>query len=260
MVALRKIAIDISEQFTHLEKAPIVEAVIGITAPVTSSWEEHSARAAIEPTLNGYRYLDSQKEFEHQVTISKGDNPSLLLRNLGWKGVRFKSNDERHIVDFNRTGYSFSRLEPYINWEQLEGEALRHWPLFRSVGKPDSITRVGVRFINRIVLPVSDSNLANYVTGSPSPPNDLALSFQGFFHHDVLDVPGHPYGINMIRTIQPPTGNTFGPNIILDIDVFTIQNHIVDETTLSSTLREMKWLKNKAFFGSVKEAALELFQ
>ena len=260
MVALNMVDINVNEPFEHLAHAPIVEAVIGLTAPVTSDWAEQRVRDLLEPSMLGYRYLDSQKEFEQLVTIPKKEHPSSVLRDLGWKGVRFKSNDERQIVDFNRAGYSFSRLEPYENWSQLEREALRLWPLYKQVGQPDSITRVGVRFINRIVLPSSDPNLANYLEGTPSPPQDFALGIRGFFHHDVFDVPGHSYGINVIRTIQPPLPATAGPYVILDIDVFTPPNQQVNEAKLEHTLREMRWLKNKVFFGSVTQSALELFR
>jgi uncharacterized protein (TIGR04255 family) len=80
-------------------------------------------------------------------------------------------------------------------------------------------------------------------------------------HHDVLAVPGHPYAINIIRTIQPSTGNGgAGTGVILDIDVFTAQEFEPDEGKLVHRLLEMRWLKNKAFFGSVTEKALERFR
>ena len=67
--------------------------------------------------------------------------------------------------------------------------------------------------------------------------------------------------MNIIRTIQPPAaqgGAGFG--LILDIDIFTTQGFEVDEATLERRLLEMRWLKNKVFFGSVTPKARTLFQ
>jgi uncharacterized protein (TIGR04255 family) len=89
----------------------------------------------------------------------------------------------------------------------------------------------------------------------------LDLPFQGFMHHDTLAVPEHPYAMNVIRTIQPPQANGHaGTALILDIDVFTTQGFELDDEILRRRLLEMRWLKNKAFFGSITEKALEMFR
>jgi len=48
--------------------------------------------------------------------------------------------------------------------------------------------------------------------------------------------------------------------LILDIDVFTTQPLELEQSMLVRRLLEMRWLKNKVFFGSVTEKALELFR
>ena len=76
-----------------------------------------------------------------------------------------------------------------------------------------------------------------------------------------LAVPGHPYAINVIRTIQQLNGGVdVGVALILDIDVFTTQGFDLDNTVRERRLLEMRWLKNKAFFGSITEKAFEMFR
>lgn len=89
----------------------------------------------------------------------------------------------------------------------------------------------------------------------------MKLPFRHFMHHDTLAVPGHPYSINVIRTIQlPPDSGSPGLALILDIDVFTTPEFRLDETMVVPRLTEMRWLKNKVFFGTVTDKALELFR
>jgi uncharacterized protein (TIGR04255 family) len=251
--------IKIDQAFEHLPRAPIVEAVIDIRARATQKLEESSLRSILEARLDGYGFLDSQRQF--QLKVVGGQPPSQTVQDLGWKGVRFRSADEKHIAQFNRDGFVFSRLEPYADWQQLFGEGRRLWNFFKELAQPTAIHRIGLRFINRIQLPPAELRFEDYIRPAPIPPAGLELPFHGFMHHDVLAVPGHPYAINIIRTIQPSTGNGgAGIGVILDIDVFTAQEFEPDEAKLVHRLLEMRWLKNKAFFGSVTEKALERFR
>jgi uncharacterized protein (TIGR04255 family) len=253
------VEIKINQVFEHLPHAPIVEAVIDIRARTTQKLEESSLISNLEVTSTGYGFLDSQRQFQFQV--GGGQPTSQTVQDLGWKGVRFRSSDGKHIAQFNRDGFVFSRLEPYTDWEQLSSEGLRLWNVFRELAQPALIRRIGVRFINRIQLPATELHFEDYITSSPLPPAGLELPFHGFMHHDTLAVPGHPYSINIIRTIQPSAGNGgAGIGVILDIDVFTGQEFEPDEAKLLHRLSEMRWLKNKAFFGSVTDKALERFR
>jgi uncharacterized protein (TIGR04255 family) len=71
-----------------------------------------------------------------------------------------------------------------------------------------------------------------------------------------LSVPGHPYFVNFISTIQPSPN---GIALIIDIDVFRGPFSLGD-VDLEFSLAEMRWLKNKLFFGSVTQKTLSFFQ
>ncbi len=155
----------------------------------------------------------------------------------------------------------FSRLEPYIDWEQLSGEGLRLWAIFKELAQPVEIRRVGLRFINRIQLPPGELRFEDYIQSPPAPPGGLELPFLGFMQHDTLAVPGYPFAVNVIRTIQPPpSAGASGIALIFDIDVFTTQAFELDNSVLSHRLLEMRWLKNKVFYGSITQKALEMFR
>lgn len=257
------VEIKIDEAFELFPKAPIVEAVIDIRARATAAFEESSVRANLAARLKGYGFLDSQREFWHELQLQAegGKPPSQKLHDLGWKGLRFRSADEKHIAQFNRDGFVFSRLEPYTDWQQLSSEGLKPWKVFKDLAQPVEIHRIGLRFINRILLPQGELRFEDYIQPAPVPPVGMDLPFNSFMHHDTLAVPGHPYAITVIRTIQlPPNSGGPGVALILDIDVFTTQGFGLDEVMLVHRLKEMRWLKNKVFFGSITGKARELFR
>jgi len=258
---MTKLSINIEEPFQHLPLAPIVEAVIDIRARAVTVLEESLVKPSLEAKRSGYQFMDSQREIEHKFTLEGGKPPGLMIRDLGWKGLRFQSTDKKHIAQFNRDGFVFSRLEPYQSWQQLYEEGMRLWHVYVELAQPIEIHRIGLRYINRIQLPPDELRFEDYLQPAPEPPKRLDLPFHDFLHQDTLAVPGHPYAINVIRTIQPPGApGVQGLGLILDIDAFTTQGFELDEALLEQRLLEMRWLKNKVFFGSVTPNALKLFQ
>lgn len=260
MSAMVNLEINLEEEFQHLPQAPIVEAVIDIRARSTVAFNEESLRPGVETALTGYQFLDSHQELQHEVKLVDGQAPTQIMR-FDWKGLRFQSDDKKHIAQFNHDGFVFSRLEPYQDWPQLHGEAMKLWEIYLELAKPVAIDRLGLRFINRIKLPIGELQFEDYMTSAPQPPQGLDLPFAGFMHQNTLVVLNQPYIINIVKTIQPPSVDEgLGAALILDIDVMATQGYELDDgAELRRHLLAMRWLKNKAFFGSITDKAWTLF-
>ncbi|MDE3068090.1 MAG: TIGR04255 family protein [Verrucomicrobiota bacterium] len=253
--------IDVTEQFKLLPKAPIVEAVIQIHARPEASWAENEIVGILRPKIPEYKKAVSRKQIRHQVKLNANQPPEAIEENLGWHGLVCQTEDGKHGVQFNRDGFIFHRFSPYQKWEQFFNEALRLWKIYLEIARPVEAQRIGLRFINKIDLPPKEVNFEDYIRPHPETPFDLELPFMSFFHQDTLAVPGYPYAINIIRTIQPPLNpQVEGLGLVVDIDAFTTQSFEIKDGMLEGRLTELRWLKNKAFFGSVTEKALELFQ
>lgn len=260
---MTKLAINIRESFQHIPRAPIVEAVIDVRARPAGLHEEALLKTQLETKLSNYEFLDSQQQIQiqHQVSLKGDALPGPIIRDMGWKGLRFQSIDKKYIAQFNRDGFVFSRLEPYQSWEHLYDEGMRLWYLYVELAQPVEIHRIGLRYINRIQLPADELRFEDYLEPAPASPKGLDLPFLSYMHQDTLAVPDHPYAINVIRTIQPPEAEGIqGLGLILDIDVFTTQGFELDKALLEQRLLEMRWLKNRVFFGSITPNSLKLFK
>jgi uncharacterized protein (TIGR04255 family) len=255
-----KFSINTSETFTHLSKAPIVEAVIEVRAQAEAPWDEPLITDQLKAKLPDYPHVQSQRQFMSEVKLELGQKAEGAFQDLGWKGLRFESADKIQIAQFNRDGFLFSRLQPYNSWGQFCGEGLRLWQLHLSLAKPVEIQRLGLRFINRMALSL-DEQIEDYIQILPQKPQGLDLPIAGFFHHEALGVPGYPYAINIRRTVQPPDKPTVKEiGLILDIDVFTIGPFQPGSGIIEQYLDEMRWLKNKVFYGNITPRAQEKFK
>jgi len=251
--------IDTTEQFELLPRAPIVEAAIQVHARPEIAWEEKEVLTCLKPKLSEFEKSFSRNNVKHEVKLGAAHPPQVSEENLGWHGLLCQSKDQS--AQFNRDGFVYSRLQPYQSWNQFFGDALRLWKIYLETARPTEMQRIGLRFINKIQLPPKEVDFEKYIQPYPEPPFGLELPFLSFFHHDTLAVPGNPYAINIIRTIQPATNPQIeGIGLIVDIDAFTTQAFEIKGGALEERLGELRWLKNKAFFGSVTADAMKLFR
>ena len=244
--------IDLKEKFPHLSKAPIVEAVLDIHAVPSVKWDETGLQNDLKQRLPDFSKVEVLREARYQLIAEKPNNP--VVEDFGCVGFKLHSSDNLHIVQFNKGSFVFSRLKPYEDWERFSREALRLWAIYCELLKPSEVRRIGLRFINRIVVKQSKIELSDYYRYPPEPLKELNWPLTGYLHHDVLQVPETSYSVNSIKTVQNVPGEI---GVLLDIDVF-MQNHFeYNELRIIECLEEMRWVKNKIFFGSLTEKIIQ---
>jgi uncharacterized protein (TIGR04255 family) len=256
-------AVDIvtGEKFPHLKRAPITEAVIEVRGRAGTPWDETQIRTALVDELPDYPNHTDERELSSAFSFAPGTpSPLSPTVDLSWKGLRFRSSDQTRIGTFFRDLFAFSQLAPYPDWKTFSNEGLRLFQIYLKVAKPPSADRLGVRFINRVKI-APNGHLENYLVAPPREASGLKLPLTGFLHIDNSIVPGHPYGINFVRTLQvSPDVKNPTPALIIDIDVFTLQPFTIELAVIEAHLENMRWLKNKLFFGNITKSMLNSFQ
>ena len=248
--------IDLKEKFPHLSKAPIVEAALDIRVVPSVPWDETTLQSELKQRLPDFPKVETLREARVQI-VPPGQPGKPAFKDVGCVGLKLHSTDNLHIVQFNKGAFVFSRLRPYADWGKFSQEALRLWAIYCGLLKPTEVRRIGLRFINRIVIKRDTVELADYYKYPPEPLKDLNWPLAGYLNHDVMRVPETPYSVNLIKTVQNVPGEI---GLILDIDVFMPSQFKYDELRIIERLEEMRWVKNKMFFGSITEKALEEFK
>ncbi len=243
-----------ADNFPHLNRAPIVEAVIHWRARSEKEVDRESLLEELRAKLPDYPHVQSQEEVQLEAQI--GPEGAAQAQRARWHGFRIESTDRRYIAQFTRNGFVFSRVRPYENWDRFAAEAKRLWQIHLELAEPLEIERLGVRFINRIV-PVDLGKLDEILTLPPQSPGGLVLPIEDFVHRSQFDVPGHPYRVHVIQMSQSPAPPENAPGLIVDIDVLTTTTTELDNTAIDERLGGMRWLKNKAFYSLLTSQAIE---
>ena len=249
--------INTEESFERLARAPIVEAALAVTARAEAAFDESAVIAQLKLKLPDYPAVYSGRLIQHSLKETEAGPSVHIQRDLGWNALRLQSQDGRQIALFGRNGFSFSRLEPYETWEKFRSEALRLWQLHVELFRPTFVERLGLRYIDRIPIDELPIDLDEILNAAPKTPRGLELAVDSFLHQDNLCVPHSPYFISIIQTAQQVAGPTGPePGLFLDIDVAVATQFELKEGVLEHYLAEMRWLKNKAFFGSLTPQTL----
>lgn len=254
------------EPFEHLPRAPISEAIVQVRGRTPDPWEEESVLARLKPALPTYPRCHSTRAVSQEFQINPDSAATFAgkVQDLGWDGVRFDSEDGRQVAQFARDAFSFSRLAPYESWTRFSAEALRLYRLHLDAAKLVQAQRIGLRFVNQFDPPPGDFDPSDVFTRPPAVvQNDLPLVRALFFHQDTYLYPDSPYLVTVVRTLQMSAlvpGAPATPKLILDIDVFTGMAMPASAAEIEVRLAEMRWIKNKVFFGSLTPAVLATFR
>jgi uncharacterized protein (TIGR04255 family) len=242
----------------HLPHAPIMEAVINIQSDPVPNTNFQRLETAFAELDFGYRHHGAMLTQTVQLGASPaGIAPSVSAGSPERIGMRLQSADDHYVALVRVDGLSLSRLTPYETWDTLEVEARRLWDLYVERWKPKTINRVATRFVNNLRLPLqAGQSLSLYIETltelPPTVPQDITAFLQQF---QILDAP-----TNQTVRLSLAWDGRGEPGIIpiiLDIDAVKQVALDVHDDSLWTLLRDLRDLKNRCFFGTLTEKAID---
>lgn len=177
----------------------------------------------------------------------------------GTVGYRFWSQTGEEIMQFQLNGFTFSRLKPYTDWQQVRDRFLEGWEHYRRTASPERVTRIAVRYINRIDFVIEARGL---LTGVLMQPPKTPPGFQGdlktFMDRTVTTDPADGTTCIVTRASEPGLEEN-RQSLLLDIDVFCTGTFTCDPTELKPILERLRERKNGVFFSSLKDAVVRRY-
>ncbi len=242
----------------HLNKAPITEALIDIQVVSPPDVDYTKLAPIVDRLARNYPKSDEQKSATLEIHVKSGEllTPMTKGRILGYI---LRSADDKQVAQFRVNGFTFSRLRPYETWEQLRDEARRLWELYLDIATPQRVTRVAVRYINDLSIPLPVEDFGDYITAPPPLPETLPQGVSSFLTRVVIREPSLGADAIITQALDAIVKPDFAP-IILDIDAFKVAEFTPRGADVWGTLEQLCVFKNKIFFESITEKAVELYQ
>lgn len=156
---------------------------------------------------------------------------------------------------------SISKLAPYDRWEGLRDITREVWSAYAKAVNPIAITRIGVRYINRIELQQELIDFDKVLTAGPKIPEAIPQALAEFFTRVVVPIPDKGAIMTIAQTFEPAAPATTGarsyPAVVLDVDTFVARAFEIDDPGTWAALESLRDVKNMAFFNSITEETLE---
>ena len=237
------------------KRAPITEAVVEF---------KFSAPTAEKKRNKGLKRL-SKLYVEHKPVARR--NFKVEIQPTGSANLetsestidRFNSADMTQQLHVGPQSFLISQLAPYEGWNNFRDRLNRDWEAWKKSAGFHAIERVGVRYINRIDLPVEESlvHYEDYLSIYPLVPDTLSPTLS---HSMSVRIPLRDMEAELnlkSAAVDSPLPDHMA--ILLDFDIVRTYKDAPSDDELFSFIEQAREKKNQVFEACITDKARRLF-
>jgi uncharacterized protein (TIGR04255 family) len=240
----------------HLARAPIAEAVIDFRVLRREGTVADQFISLTSRIGQQYSRASQMQSVQAQFGIASGTPVGPTQVHSGAIGWLYQAPGA--IAQFRVDGFTFNKLEPYTTWEEVFGEARRLWSIYVQVARPLETSRVAVRYINRLRLPVP-VDLGQYLEAPPVLPPPIPQTIREFLTRVVVNSRERNLSAILIQALEAQLDPAM-IQLLLDIDAFRELAVPPEDPSLTEIFEQLRALKNEIFFASVTERTVEMYE
>jgi uncharacterized protein (TIGR04255 family) len=240
----------------HLRRAPIVEALIDVRVIPREGITPEEFQRLGESLKAVYPTGSPIQSIEARIGVDRGTvlPPQQVATNVGWL---VQTAERTAVAQFRLDGFTFNKLEPYTRWEEVFEEADRLWRSYVEISRPVEVTRMAVRYINRLRLP-SSTELREFLEAPPVLPLPIPQTVREFLTRVVVYDAARDASAIITQALESALDPTFLP-VLLDIDAFREAPVAPDDASMPQIFEQLRRLKNEVFFASITEKTVEMY-
>lgn len=232
-------------------KPPITECVIELRFSEEIDFEKivkHSKKFK-------RNYPNEAKNIQFLMELSDKE-PSKKQTDLG---LQLSSKNALEVIAINRNSFMVSQLAPYPGWEVFSDRFYNDFELFTSEFGRRTFTRAGMRFINRIDIPLDSSDVQKFINVYPQLPEFDQSKPRTFALTSTFELEEKGLAVTLqSATVESPVPKH--ASFVIDIDVFAEAGLPMRYDMWKEKLSNMRDLKNDVFERSITDEARRLFK
>jgi uncharacterized protein (TIGR04255 family) len=236
-------------------KAPITESVLQLSVTGTATPEEQ------QKLVKRFSKVYPQHEILSAINVTINTTGGAMTVGQQLQGHRVKSTDQADIVIIFPDGIAAARLAPYPGWDFLR-ERAREWTEWRKGVEYRPLKRIGVRYVNRIDVPIKHAEIVDidaYLKFTPRVPDFSKWPLNGFLMQITRPTALEHWTASITSTIVSPAPLINHVSMLLDIDVFRTEHIPGGDTDLWDCIDEARSLKNAIFEACITDESRKLF-
>lgn len=239
------------------KKPPIVEVTCEFRFKVKDPNDLTVPGRFWEKIKDEYPLKEELHEFEMGIEMKAKDFQQQVRKRM--LGMEYKSKDKKELLRVAPNQLSVHRLPPYPSWESFSPVVKRAYQIFQELVQPESLERVGLRYIDRVEIPSKDFGLKEYFRIYPETPEGgltdcahflMQMEFPFNENRDVLRVMMFNQGVASKNYTA----------ILLDWDYFLVKPEQVEMTKVWEWVEEAHEHILGAFEQSLTDSCRKLFE
>ena len=238
---------------------PITEAVIELRfADLVDADEIAKVSAALKSI---YPVQQPITDIRVHLNLPLPQQPVTTAQPIETHGNRLSTEDQTQIVLVWPAAFVFSQLAPYPGWEVFFERFSRDWSVWKRTLGYRKISRIGVRYINRIDIPVATAAIIqqeDYLNIYPHlpPAFDPITAYNVVAQLPVPDI-GCVLTLNSSAAPSPLLGHAA---FIVDQDIAKEGDPPQNDEAIYALLNQIRVKKNDIFEACITPRARELFK
>ena len=235
---------------TSYANPPVTEAVIEFRFKPKPGFSVEDIDRCTEQVFGTNLGRQILRDVESQIFVADSKYETQAT-NIGFKLQCESSNT---VLQLRLDRLVYSKLAPYTTWEEFSSDALKYWIGYRDVAEPESMQRLGIRYINRFKPETTALDPAEFLTMRIAW-NEKELGEQFSAWEVRLGLPFQQQHCTAMLY------NSVGrEGILLDIDVYRTASLPRPTEPLEPVLSELKEIERRVFESCITDAARELFK
>lgn len=245
--------------YPKLKNAPIREAVIDIFYTVPNNFDLKQFDKIYEKFTNDFPIKEKKVAFEAQLKIDSNGQFENLPQRTKDLGFIYKNIDVTDVIQYRIDGFSFNKLKPYHNWDDLIHKSKRYYNLLIEGSPIQWIDSIGLRYINAIPFKNDSLNLSEILVDPPQLPSSLSASVTGILSRiDFKSNRDDSFG-SFTMAIERAVSK-HESYLLIDIEA---KNHINEESNSGNIwekFNQLRDLKNEVFFNIINAEKIKEFR
>ncbi|MDP2929843.1 MAG: TIGR04255 family protein [Candidatus Omnitrophota bacterium] len=183
---------------------PVVEALCEIFFD-GSQWDSTLPGLFFDRIKNNYPKKKELDQIGVEVNVFKNIQGSRVFR--GNQRIQFIKNDGSQLVQVEKDLLVVNQLRPYPRFEYWKPTIDAMLAIYKELAMPNSIKRIGIRYINRVVIPSDKFKMEDYFCLYPKVPQSLGAAHGKFMMR--LEIPPKNKGHMLVVTFGTAPAESF---------------------------------------------------
>lgn len=245
------------EQFPN---PPIIEALLDIQVELPANIDLARIEGFKKYVASTHPIVMKKSQWQTSFRLGNGDLPEIGDKTGGTIGHQYLTADRKNIIQARLDGFTVNLLKPYSNWDDLQSEAKERWKEYCEIATPLRVTRLALRYINKIEIPMPFADFKEYLLTVPDVAPNMPQGLSGFFMRLTMPNTKTPDIALVTVAIEEASAQTKYLPIIFDIDVFRQVNLPPGDEDIWGIFETLREYKNDIFFASITQKTREMFR